>query len=162
MLKLTILSVRTFLLLISLLIIFTIHSVSQERSDLIQYRVHIEARGRTASGIAIMEQKSDNTIIGTLVTDFGVKIFDFSRSQSNKMKIENVISPLNKWYIRRVLRKDLSFILVMLINKTKSSALSKIKRANRTVSVYNDDTLSLTNHRYKITYSLSPITEKKE
>lgn len=121
----------------------------------------IEARGQEMSGLAMMELQSSNTVVGTIVTDFGIKVFDFCCSDG-KAQIMNVIAPLNKWYMRRVLRKDMSFILATVANDTGISDAAKISKAKRSMEMSSNGGLTLTNHRHNIVYVLSPKNENDE
>ena len=70
----------------------------------------MQVRGQEITGICIMNVAPDNSIVGTVVNEFGVKAFDFTFSKG-KAKVLNVVGPLNKWYIKKVLRGDFTFIL---------------------------------------------------
>lgn len=125
------------------------------------YKIMIEVRAQKMSGIAMMELQSNNTIVGTIVTDFGIKVLDFYYYDRNT-QIMNVIAPLNKWYIRKVLKKDLSLILTIVANDAHIAETAKITKAKRSIEKSNNGELRLTNHRYKIVYNLSPMNENNE
>ena len=48
-----------------------------------------------------------------MINEFGAKAFDFTYT-NGKVKVLNVVAFLDKWYIRRVLRRDLKHILPTL------------------------------------------------
>ncbi|MBQ8050051.1 MAG: hypothetical protein IJ197_00570 [Bacteroidaceae bacterium] len=115
-------------------------------------RTHLElsAHGRDITGLCLMRQ-SEDTLRGSVINEFGIKAFDFTYREG-KTKLMNVASFLNKWYIRRTLQRDLSF----LFSQTTSCC-----RGQRSVEK-NGDTVSLVNKRHKLTYrfrNLDEITE---
>lgn len=108
----------------------------------------MQARGHEFTGFCIMEQAADGTLVGTLVNEMGVKAFDFTYADG-KAKVLNVIAPLNKWYIRKVLQGDFAFILKH-INEGKDA--DKKKRHLRRLP--NGD-IRMSNDRYKIYYTFT-------
>ena len=123
--------------------------------------MNIGARGQDISGIAIMEFSSSGNVIGTIVNDFGIKIFDFISNEDNT-KIMNAVAPLNKWYIKKVLRKDIGFILPSLKSGAGIHPSINMGKAKRTLEISDDGTITLTNIRYKIIYTFSLITGNNE
>lgn len=109
------------------------------------------------TGVCIMENASDGSLVSTLLTEMGVKIFDFTYS-NGKAKVMNVIAPLNKWYIRRVLRKDMQFIVE---NMRTDSTDAKDKKGRRVFNRGTDGSFKMSNNKYKIYYSFDPIVEKE-
>ena len=75
-----------------------------------EYNLLMEVRGQEITAICMMNIEDDGSVIGTVVNEMGIKAFDFTYA-NGKAKVINVLGPLNKWYIRMVLRKDFSFIL---------------------------------------------------
>lgn len=63
------------------------------------------------SGVMVVKMSGD-TVRGTVLNEFGVRAFDIECAPGrNKAKISNVIKPMNKWYIRRTLSKDIYRLL---------------------------------------------------
>lgn len=88
------------------------------------------------SGICIMVNDGDE-VKASLFNEFGISALDFVfYPQTEKVKLLSVISFLNKWYIKKVLRKD----LLQLIYKLKAGE-----------GEYND-------RRYKIKYKLERMS----
>ena len=105
------LSKKAFLISISLLLILC--PCKSERVDTIcerTYNLCMQTRGYEITGICVMNISSNGDIVGTIVNEFGIKAFDFIYNQK-KVKILNVISPLDKWFIRNILRRDFRYIL---------------------------------------------------
>ena len=128
------------LLAISVLAQMSITADTEEAGvDIREYNVLMQVRGREMTGICVMQTEADSSIVGTLITEMGVKIFDFTYS-NGKAKVMNVIAPLNKWYIRKVLRQDMEFMIA------KGEAGS----------------FKVNNNRYKIYYTFTPMCEKKQ
>lgn len=117
-----------------------------------EYRVSIDARGRVITGICAMSQEADGSIIGTIVNEFGVKAFDFS-FDGKKAKLHNVFQPINKWYIKKVVRKDIAFLLRNI------NAKEDKHEGKRSISFSDDGEITLTNHRYKINYTFNRLND---
>ena len=71
-----------------------------------------------------------------------------------KVKLLNVIAMMDRWYVRRVVKKDLR----TLFNATADGE----QGSGRTVTVEPDGTVTLTNTRYKLKYSLKKLHEATE
>lgn len=107
------------------------------------------------TGICIINISADSSIVGTIVNEFGIKAFDFSYSMG-RAKLFNVISHLDKWYIRKVLRNDFRFILAnMFFNN------SEISEKKRTMKKMADGRITVVNNRHKISYSFLSLTQKE-
>jgi hypothetical protein len=52
----------------------------------------------------------DNEWRGSLINEFGIKAFDFVAPQGT-CKLQNTISFLDKWYIRKTVESDFAFLL---------------------------------------------------
>ena len=78
-----------------------------------EYSVLMRIGKREVTGICIMETEENGDVAGCLMNEFGVKAFDFTRS-GGKTRIFNVMGPLDRWYVRRRLRKDFDHILPLL------------------------------------------------
>lgn len=103
-----------------------------------KYAACIEMNGSYLSGICVL-LKEDGIIKGCLFNEFGVTALDFTyQPERNKVKLHHVIKMIDKWYIRRVLRKDMAQVMTGLQNGK---------------SDYQ-------NERRKITYQFTPITDE--
>ena len=74
-----------------------------------EYNVTIKFRGRVTTGICVMERTGKAVVKGTIMNEFGTKILDFTHC-GGKTEVFNVIGPLDRWFIRRRLRRDFTAI----------------------------------------------------
>ena len=98
-------------------------------------------------------EETDNTTTCSIINDFGFKAFDLEL-QNEKIEISNVMEPLDKWYIRKALRKDFKFILN---NLSKITTQSIIKNKNRSMRQHNG-IIEAENCRLNIVYTFVPIS----
>ena len=138
--------------MISLLIWSLMTCLAQDDSR--EYNLLMQIRGQELTSICIMDFTDGQDIVGTVVNEFGVKAFDFTFDGS-KAKICNVVGPLNKWYIKKILRADFSFILS---NIRQGSDVSKKKRK---LTFSPDGEIRFTNDRYNIHYTFTPLNSEQ-
>lgn len=106
------------------------------------------------SGIMILREAGDRTV-GSIVNEFGISALDFKfDAKRNKIQLLNVVSFLDKWYIRKVLKKDLAYTLKIL--KDGKTADKK----GYEVGV-KDNIVEVLNKRYKLKYSFESYEAKK-
>ena len=140
-----------FVSLLWLLWLNTTVAFSQTPSETFrQYHLLMQVRGQEITSICMMNLQPDQSVVGTVVNEFGVKAFDFTYSQG-RAKVLNVVGPLNKWYIRKVLRKDFTFLLK---NLWSGQDLTEKKR---TLTHQPDGIVTLRNDRFKISYTFTPM-----
>ncbi len=107
-----------YLLSVSLVVLacsLPIHAASPCYPDSVgqkmRYEAMIEMDKGYLSGICILSNEG-KTVMGSLFNEFGISALDFSYNvEKDKIKLINVVGFLNKWYIRRTLRKDLAILL---------------------------------------------------
>ncbi len=114
------------------------------------YNIDITLPGDAAlSGICVMRMEGDDGAM-SIVNHFGIKAFDaVYHGDKGKVQLLNVMPLIDKWRIRKVIAKDISF----LFNPHQKAS----KR--RRLSCGEDGSMTLTNARFKITYRLQPIEE---
>jgi hypothetical protein len=89
--------------------------------------------------------------MGTVVNEFGINAFDFVyNKEKQEVKLIDVISFIDKWYIKKALKEDLEALL----------SLNEKKDKNKEITKQEDDTIILNDKRYKITYTLTPLVEQ--
>lgn len=79
-----------------------------------KYAATIEMQKGYISGICILASEPDN-YRGVIFNEFGITAIEFTYAKK-KVKLENVIKMLDKWYIKRVLRRDLAQVVENLLN----------------------------------------------
>ena len=136
-----------------LLLLGFISCFAQEKILSCEYNLLMQIRGREMTAICVMEISTDSSIVGTVVNEFGVKVFDFIFSEG-KAKVLNVIGPLDKWYIRKVLRGDFNFIL-----SNFGSGNDAVKKKRRLTHLPNG-VISVSNDRYRIRYTFTPMSNR--
>jgi len=117
-----------------------------------EYRVSIDARGKEITGICAISQEEDGGIIGTIVNEFGVKAFDFTYN-GKKAKLQNVFPPINKWYIKKVIRKDIAFLLANIQGNEDR------QEGKRAISFRDNGEIVMANNRYHITYTFNRLDD---
>lgn len=100
---------RKCLPLISLLLLLWLQPCRAQR----EYHLLMQVKGQELTSICVIDTVSDGNLVGTVINEFGAKAFDFTYT-NGKVKVLNVVAFLDKWYIRRVLRRDLKHILPTL------------------------------------------------
>lgn len=119
-----------FLILMIGLLIRPSHAVAQEQTTTVDYDIvyypypypglvgskvryeaTIEMKKGYLSGICVLLNDA-GIIKGSLFNEFGISAIDFTYDPKlGKVKLCNVIKMMNKWYIKRVLRKDLAMLM---------------------------------------------------
>ena len=111
-------------------ILFTFHSslctvfaqgLPTTEGENIRYTAYIEMESPSTSsgtiyvsGICILHREGD-VIHGSLFNEFGITALDFTYNmEKKKVKLHTVMKMMNKWYIRKVLKKDLRQLMAGL------------------------------------------------
>lgn len=75
------------------------------------YSMQIDFENAYVSGLCVLAREND-IIKSSIVNEFGVSIIDFVyKIKKNKVELKYVMSTLDKWYLKRILRKDLREIM---------------------------------------------------
>lgn len=115
-----------------------------------RYVFQIDTGKAGITGILIMRQDED-AVRGCMINEFGVSALDFVYSRkSRKVKLLSVVSFLDKWYIRPVLRKDLACCVQELLGIPFTPA------KNYSIEHTNDNTVILNRKRH-LKYTFSPL-----
>ena len=135
-----------------ILLVFLLGTMAWSASaqDLRRYTLSIDLpKGGHVSGICLIRMEGDRGVM-SVVNEFGVKAFDaVCPGAKGRVKLPYVMALLDKWYIRRVLSRDLS----VLFRPDR-----RLPR-HRTLERREDGTMVLTNRRHKITYRLKPLKD---
>lgn len=112
-------SVHLYLLCISLLLALSIRVQAQTsfpsaEGERAKYAAYIEMPKGYVSGICVLLQE-DGLIKGSIFNEFGITALDFTYNpQRDKIKLHSVMKMMDKWYIRKVLKKDLRQVMKTL------------------------------------------------
>jgi len=80
-----------------------------------KYATTIEMSKGYLSGISVVVRETD-VYRGVIFNEFGITALEFTYHPSaKKVKLVQVIRMLDKWYIRRVLKKDLQCVIENLL-----------------------------------------------
>ncbi len=75
------------------------------------YTMQIDINKAYVSGVLILV-KDGNIIKSSMINEFGLSMMDFIYNlQKDKVELKYVTKALNKWYIKRLLKKDLKEIM---------------------------------------------------
>ena len=108
-----------------------------KEGDRARYSALIEMPKAYLSGVCIL-LREDGVVKGSLFNEFGISALDFTyRLDKEKVKLHHVIKMLDRWYIKRVLKKDMREL---------------IHRLQQGQSEYQ-------NERYHIQYRFTPLKE---
>ena len=119
-------------------------------SNMQRYTFQIETPKAYLSGILITKAQ-DDCIIGSLVNEFGVSAIDFSFNiEKDKLKLINVVSFLNKWYIKKTLNSDLKFCIHQIYH-------IPWKKKHHYIVECVDDSIRIFNSRRKLKYVFTPL-----
>ena len=94
----------------------------------------------------------DGEIVGTLMNEFGIRAFDFRcNPHGGRVELSNLTAMLDRWYIRRTLRRDLALLL-------RCGAPDRpLKHRGRLLELHPDGTLSLTHLRRTLTLGFTRL-----
>jgi hypothetical protein len=137
---------------------------SEDRKN--SYRVTIRIKDRQISGVCLLK-KAGNEWRGSLLNEFGAKAFDFTVTL-RKCKLQNLVSPINKWYIRKTVASDLHCLFA--VDYPEVSFRKKTVRSEQGALVVGfgkkkvltrlpDGTLTMQNLAHDISYSLIRVEE---
>ncbi|MDR2765039.1 MAG: hypothetical protein LBB90_08415 [Tannerella sp.] len=137
---------------------------SEDRKN--SYQVTIRIKDKQISGICLLKKVGDEWR-GSLVNEFGAKAFDFIVT-SRKCELQNVVSLMDKWYIRKTIASDL-YSLFEVDNLKASFRKKKVCceqdalvvrfGKKRVVTRLPDETLTMQNLVRHISYSLVRMEE---
>lgn len=122
-----------------------------QSSPLQKHTFQIETSNGFVSGILLVSEDDEN-INGSMINEFGVSAIDFSYSKiKQKVKLLSVISFLDKWYIKQVLKNDIKFCLHMLYDVP-------FKKKHNYEVVHTVDSITILNIKRHLKYTFSPLT----
>ena len=121
-----------------------------------EYKMNISVKDADVSGILIMKCDSTGVIKCALMNEFGISALNFCISEDRrKVELVNVISFLDKWYIRKVLKSDLEYLFSATEDDLEKENHDRVIRRT-------DDSVILENKKYNITYTLEELKDKDD
>lgn len=130
--------------IVAVLLLTCLHTQAQEALlvDTIgatnRYSAMIELPKAYLSGVCILKTDEQGLVKGCFFNEFGISALEFTYSPGEKkVKLLSVIKMMNKWYIKRILRRDLAQVYRQLLEGN---------------STYH-------NEKYHITYQFTPLRE---
>lgn len=138
------------------------------RSDELKnsYRIVLKTPDNIITGLCILK-KNDNEWRGSLINELGAKAFDFIITD-DKCMLLNVISLMDKWYIKKTVAADLHFLFN--VDNPKASFQKRVKRfrqeeikwvdyRKKQLTVMSDGAVRLVNKRRNLQYELRKMVE---
>lgn len=120
-----------------------------------KYSFQLEMQRGGISGImALLDEEGE--IKGSLINEFGFSAVGFIYDRhTRKLRLVDVVSFLDRWYVRRVLQADLTRLVETLYGIPH--------KPGRTYEVAADGgTLVIKNLKRKITYVLQPLAQEQD
>ena len=130
------------------------------------YRMMLNKDDINVSGIWIVK-RVDETWSGTMVNEFGFKIFDFSCT-ANTCELKNMVAMMDKWYIKKTIANDVQFLLEIDHPAYKPGQKAARNRNNDTLTItYGKKSLQrfatgemvMRNRKRNLTYSFIKMEE---
>lgn len=105
-----------------------------------RYSAMIELPKAYLSGVCIMKTDGQGVVKGCLFNEFGISALEFTyRPGDKKVKLLNVIQMMNKWYIKRIISRDLAKVYQQLL----------------------EGNTTYRNEKYHITYKFTPLKSEE-
>jgi hypothetical protein len=124
------------------------------QGNTLKYNMSIQRKEMNITGICMM-RRTGNDIIGSVVNEFGIKAFDFDYNiDKKKVKLNNVVGFINKWYIRKILKGDLKYLFSYGKNMEKDK--------NRDVIIGADKSIEMDNNKFHLKYVFTPLNDLNE
>jgi len=114
-----------------------------------KYRVQITTRRAGFSGVMVVKRHG-NDWKGTLVNEFGIKAFDFTVVRG-ACALQNTVSFLDKWYIRRTIERDWTFLF--------GHAQKAMQVKGKKIEILPDGAFILHNTKRNIVYTFYPLAD---
>jgi hypothetical protein len=141
---------------------------SDLRSDELKnsYRIMLKTPKNSITGLCILKKNGDEWR-GTLINEMGAKAFDFIITDE-KCELLNVISLMDKWYIKKTIAADLHFFFN--VDNPKAPFQKRLERfeqqgkkvvnyQKKQISVRPDGAVLLVNKRHRLQYELRKMVE---
>ena len=138
------------------------------RSDELKntYRVVLKTPDNSITGLCILKKSGDEWR-GTLINEMGAKAFDFVVTDK-KCELLNVISMMDKWYIKKTVAADLHFLFNVdnpeapfhqQLERFEQDEMKVVNYRKKQLSVRPDGAVLLVNRRHSLQYELRKILD---
>ena len=145
-------------------IVWTPEFRSDELSN--RYRVTMKTPDNSITGICILKKSGDEWR-GALINEMGAKAFNFIVTDE-KCELLDVISMMDKWYIKKVIAADLYYLFN--VDNPKASFHKQLERfmqdgnlvvnnKKKQILVEPDGSVLLMNNRHNLQYELRKMIE---
>ena len=131
-----------------------------------RYRIAMSRDNMNISGIWLVRYM-DETWRGTMVNEFGLKMFDFTCT-ARTCKLINVVALIDRWHIRRTIARDVQFMLEIdnptfkagqRADRTLNNGALTISHKNKLLQRFANDEMVMQNKRHNLTYSFNKMDE---
>jgi len=145
-------------------VVWTADLRSDEQKN--SYRVALQTPDNRITGLCILKKNGDEWR-GTLINEMGAKAFDFVVTDE-KCELLNVISMMDKWYIKKTVAADLFFLFNIdnpnapfgkKLERFEQNDMQVVNYRKKQVSIRPDGAIWLINRRHKLQYELRKIFE---
>ena len=130
------------------------------------FRITITTPKANITGI-FMVKKIDGKWKGSIINEFGIKVLDFE-SSAKECNLFNVLSFIDKWYIRETLASDIQFIMEIdnpnfasgvKVTRCFSDDILTINYKNqKELRRFSNEKIELKNIRRGLTYTFTKIS----
>ena len=147
-----------------------IHFWQPQLRDSVQtnkYRMEITKDGMNISGIWLVKYVDDSWR-GTMVNEFGLKMFDFTCT-ANNCELINVMALIDKLYIKKTIARDVQFMLEIDNPAYQARRKANSSQSNDTLTIaYKKrkllqqsatDEMTMHNKKHNLTYSFKKIED---
>lgn len=154
---------RALLLFLSSLAVWTLHAeiptvytATGEASDSVEQREFVVDMGKAHLTGIMLTRVTDDEITGSLMNEFGISAVSFIYNRkTDKLKLVEVASFLNKWYIKNVLKNDLKHCIHNLYG-------IDCDKENGYILELSENLVKLTNRKRNISYTFTPLQQEEE
>ncbi len=141
---------------------------AENRSDSLKnsYRVVLKTPDNSITGICILKKNGDEWR-GTLINEMGAKAFDFIVTDE-KCELLNVISMMDKWYVKKTVAADLYFLFNVdnpeapfreRLERFEQDGNLVVNYKKRQILAEPDGSILLMNNRHNLQYELRKMVE---
>ena len=138
------------------------------RSDELKntYPVVLKTPDNSITGLCILKKSGDEWR-GTLINEMGAKAFDFIITDK-KCELLNVISMMDKWYIKKTVAADLYFLFNVdnpnapfhqQLERFKQDEMKVVNYRKKQLLVRPEGAILLVNRRHNLQYELRKILD---